>query len=62
MLAGNLMEGALEKTLQDKGVQENFRKLNLKIDFLNSHDTQTFLDSKAKKWSAVVKRTNIVIK
>ena len=56
------LEGALEKTLQDKGLHESFKKLNLKIDFLNSHDTQTFLDSEVKKWSAVVKKANIVIK
>ena len=56
------LEGALEKTLQDKELHENFKKLNLKIDFLNSHDTQTFLDSEVKKWAVVVKKANIVIK
>lgn len=56
------LEGALEKTLHDKELHENFKELNLKIDFLNSHDTQIFLDSEVKKWAAVVKKANIVIK
>jgi hypothetical protein len=34
----------------------------LKIDFRNSAETQAFLDSEAKKWAAVVKKANLVIK
>ena len=36
--------------------------MEYKIDFLNAKDTQAFLDAETKKWSAVVKKANIVAK
>jgi len=56
------LEGTLEKTLQDKGIREKFKDLNLKIDFLSSRETQAFLDDEVKKWSEVVKKANVAIK
>jgi tripartite-type tricarboxylate transporter receptor subunit TctC len=56
------LEGALEKTLQDKDLQENLKKVNLRVEFLNSQETQKFLDKETRKWSAVVKKANIIVK
>jgi tripartite-type tricarboxylate transporter receptor subunit TctC len=56
------LEDALEKTLRDKEARENLEKMEYKIDFMNAKDTQVFLDAETKKWSAVVKKANIVAK
>jgi tripartite-type tricarboxylate transporter receptor subunit TctC len=56
------LEEALQKTLRDKEVVESLEKMDFKIDFLNSADTQAFLDREVKKWASVVKKANIVIK
>ena len=56
------LEDALEKTLRDKEAREKLEKMEYKIDFLNARDTQVFLDAETKKWSAVVKKANIVAK
>jgi tripartite-type tricarboxylate transporter receptor subunit TctC len=56
------LEDALEKTLRDKEAREKLEKMEYKIDFMNARDTQVFLDAETKKWSAVVKKTNIVAK
>jgi tripartite-type tricarboxylate transporter receptor subunit TctC len=54
------LEDALEKTLRDKEAREKLEKMEYKIDFMNARDTQVFLDAETKKWSAVVKKANIV--
>ncbi len=56
------LEDALEKTLRDKEAREKLEKMEYKIDFMNAKDTQVFLDAETKKWSAVVKKANIVVK
>lgn len=56
------LEDALEKTLFDKEAREKLEKMEYKIDFMNARDTQVFLDAETRKWSAVVKRANIVAK
>ena len=56
------LEEALQKTLRDKEVVSGLEKMDLKVDFRNSVETQAFLDSEVKKWAAVVKKANIVIK
>jgi tripartite-type tricarboxylate transporter receptor subunit TctC len=56
------LEDALEKTLRDKEAREKLEKMEYKIDFMNARDTQVFLDAETKKWSAVVKKANIVAK
>jgi tripartite-type tricarboxylate transporter receptor subunit TctC len=55
------LEEALQKTLRDKEAVESLGKMDFKIDFLNSEDTQSFLDREVKKWASVVKRGNIAI-
>ncbi len=56
------LEGALEKTLQDKTTRERVEKTELTPDFLNSRNTQALLDDEIKKWTPVVKKANIVVK
>lgn len=56
------LEAALEKSLQDKAIREKLEKMEFTVDFLNSKDTQTLLDNETRKWSAVVKQANIVVK
>jgi len=56
------LEGALEKSLQDKAVREKLEKLEFTVDFLNARDTQLLLDKEIKKWTPVVKKANIVVK
>lgn len=56
------LEDALQKTLRDKEVVESLEKMDFKVDFLNSADTQAYLEREVKKWAAVVKKANITIK
>ena len=56
------LEDALRKMLQDKEAREKIEKLEYRVDFMNAKDTQAFLDAETKKWSAVVKKANIVVK
>ena len=56
------LEEALKKTVQDKEAREKMEKMEYRIDFLNAKDTQAFLEAETKKWSAVVKKANIVVK
>ena len=56
------LEGAMEKALQDKGVQEKLEKLGFPADFLNSKDTQALQDNDGKKWSEVIKKANLSVK
>lgn len=56
------LESALERTVQDKGVQEAFRKMDSTADFQNSRDTQAMLDSEVKRWSQIVKKVGIMSK
>ncbi len=56
------LEAALRYAMEDKETREKLHKMDYKIDFMNGHDTQAFLDRETKKWSAVVKKANIMIK
>lgn len=53
------LEDALRRALQDQELVDSLEKMQFKIDFLNSADTQVFLDNEVKKWAAVIKRANI---
>jgi len=53
------LEDALRKALQDQELVDSLGKMQFKIDFLNSADTQLFLDNEVKKWAAVIKRAHI---
>ena len=56
------LEDALRRALQDQELVERLQKMQFKIDFLSSADTQMFLDNEVKKWAAVIKKANITIK
>jgi tripartite-type tricarboxylate transporter receptor subunit TctC len=53
------LEDALRRALQDQELVDSLEKMQFKIDFLNSADTQLFLDNEVKKWAAVIKRAHI---
>ena len=53
------LEDTLRRTLQDQELVDSLEKMQFKIDFLNSADTQVFLDNEVKKWAAVIKRAHI---
>ncbi len=52
------LESTLERTLQDKQIQEKLRKLNLTPEFNDARFVQTFVDTEYKKWAAVLKKIN----
>jgi tripartite-type tricarboxylate transporter receptor subunit TctC len=56
------LENALRKALQDQDLVQTLQKMQFRIDFLSSTDTQRFLDNEVKKWAAVIKKSNITIK
>lgn len=56
------LEETLERTLKDKEIREKLEKMGYKIDFMNGKDTQGFLEAETRKWSAVVKKANIIMK
>lgn len=53
------LESAMEKALQDKAVKEQLGKIEFPADFVNSVDTQAFMDSDGKKWAEVIKKANL---
>lgn len=56
------LEDALRKSLLDKELVDVLKKMEVRTDFLNSADTQNFLEHDTKKWAAVIKRANITMK
>ena len=56
------LEDALRKSLQDKELVDSLKKMEITTDYLNSTDTQAFLDKDAKKWAAVIKKANVTMK
>ena len=56
------LEETLERTLKDKEIREKLEKMGYKIGFMNGKDTQGFLEAETRKWSAVVKKANIIMK
>ena len=56
------LEDTLRRALQDQALVDSLEKMQFKIDFLNSADTQAFLDGEAKKWAAVIKKSHITAK
>ena len=56
------LEDALRIALQDQELVDSLEKMQFKIDFLDSADTQVFLDNEVKKWAAVIKKSNIAAK
>ena len=53
------LEDALRTALQDQDLIDRLKKMQFKIDYLNSADTLVFLDNEVKKWAAVIKKSNI---
>jgi len=53
------LEDALRRALQDQELVEKLEKMQFKIDFLSSADTQVFLDKEVTKWAAVLKKSHI---
>lgn len=53
------LEDALQKTLKDKEVSDGLKKLELRVDYLNSADTEAFIDTEVRKWAGVVDKANI---
>ncbi len=53
------LENAMVRALQDKGVQEKLLKIEIPIGFINSIETQTFLDSENKRWERIIKEANL---
>jgi tripartite-type tricarboxylate transporter receptor subunit TctC len=56
------LEETLERTMKDKEIREKLEKMGYKIAFMNGKDTLGFLEAETKKWSAVVKKANIMMK
>ncbi len=56
------LEDALRKVFQDKELIDTLHKMRITPDYLNSEDTQAFLDNEVKKWAVTVKKANITIK
>lgn len=55
------LEDALSEALKEPELVSRLGKMRFKIDFLTSADTERFLESEVKKWSAVVKRSGITV-
>lgn len=56
------LEDALGKVFQDKELIDTLHKMRITPDYLNSADTQAFLDKEVKKWAVTVRKANITIK
>lgn len=56
------LETTLEKALQDKEVCSKIEALGLTVSYQNSQETKKFLGNEYKRWVAVAKKANIVIK
>jgi tripartite-type tricarboxylate transporter receptor subunit TctC len=56
------LEKTLEKALQDKGVQEKLKKIEMTVGFKNSTETQALMDSEYNKWSQLVKDGKLIAK
>ncbi len=48
------LESAMGKALQDKEVQDRLRKIEIVVDFMNSEETQEWVNRDYKKWSDVI--------
>lgn len=56
------LEGAFEKAMQDKELQERIRQMDTKPEFLNGGDLQKWLETQVARWEEVIKKANIVTK
>lgn len=56
------LQGALEKSLRNQTVRKKFEEMQYRVDFLNSKETQAFIDQQTKKWLPVVTKAKITIK
>ena len=56
------LEDALRTVFQDKELVDTLHKMRITPDYMNSADTQAFLDNEVKKWAVTVKKANITIK
>jgi tripartite-type tricarboxylate transporter receptor subunit TctC len=56
------LEDALGSVFQDEELIDNLKKMRITPDYLNSTDTQAFLDGEVRKWAVIVKKANITMK
>jgi tripartite-type tricarboxylate transporter receptor subunit TctC len=49
------LESAVEKALQDKEVKERLKKIEIVADFMNSKNTQEWVDNDYKRWSNIIR-------
>lgn len=56
------LQDTIAKIIQDKEIVEKMKKFDLTVDFMNSQETQTFLDNSVKKLEPVIRKANIYIK
>jgi tripartite-type tricarboxylate transporter receptor subunit TctC len=52
------LESTLEKSLQDRQIQDKITKLNLTPEFNEARFVQNFIDTEYKKWGVVLKKIN----
>ena len=56
------LESFLEKALQDKQLREKIGQTFQSVEFLNSKETQNFLEAEGNKWAKVIKAAGITVK
>ena len=56
------LQDIIAKIMQDKGVAEKMANFDVTVDFMNSQDTQRFLDHSVKTLEPVIRKANISIK
>lgn len=56
------LEAAFQKTMADPGVMKKLDELEVQPVFLNSRDTQKWLDEEVRKWSQIVREAGMVAK
>jgi tripartite-type tricarboxylate transporter receptor subunit TctC len=55
------LEDVLEKAIQDKALRDKIEELGFVVEFLNSQNTQKYLEGELR-WGDVIKKANIIAK
>jgi tripartite-type tricarboxylate transporter receptor subunit TctC len=56
------LQDIIAKIIQDKGIAEKMHTFDVAVEFMNSQDTQSFLDRSVKTLEPVIRKANILIK
>jgi tripartite-type tricarboxylate transporter receptor subunit TctC len=56
------LQDVIAKVIQDKEIVEKMKQLNVTVDFMNSQETQAFLNNSLKKLEPVIRKANIYVK